>query len=177
MPGKVSTPSSRNVNRNGKDAKPDPQTMMTQNNPYSTDLDKNPANHTPLSPLTFIERAASVYPLHTAIVYGATRRNWSETYIRCRRLASALNKRGIGTGDTVAVMLPNIPAMYEAHFGVPMTGAVLNAINIRLDADSIAMMLKHAGTKILLTDSEYSQTVKTALQKFILRQQAQALLA
>jgi len=99
----------------------------------------------------------------TAIVYGSTRRNWSETYSRCRRLASALNKRGIRTGDTVAVMLPNIPAMYEAHFAVPMAGGVLNALNIRLDANSIASMLKHAGTKILLTDREFSQTIKTAL--------------
>jgi len=136
---------------------------MAQVNQYSKDLDKNPANFSPLSPLTFIERAASVYPLRTAIVYGSTRRNWSETYSRCRRLASALNKRGIRTGDTVAVMLPNIPAMYEAHFAVPMAGGVLNALNIRLDANSIASMLKHAGTKILLTDREFSQTIKTAL--------------
>jgi fatty-acyl-CoA synthase len=136
---------------------------MTETSPYSKDLDKNPANHTPLSPLTFIERAASVYPFKTAIIYGATRRNWSQTYTRCRRLASALNKRGIGPGDTVAVILPNIPAMVEVHFAVPMAGAVLNAINFRLDADSIASMLKHAGARILISDSEYSQTIKTAL--------------
>jgi len=138
---------------------------MPQNNQYSQDLDKNPANFTPLSPLGFIERAASVYPLQTAIVYGSVRRNWSETYARCRRLASALNKRGIQSGDTVAVMLPNIPAMYEVHFGVPMTGAVLNALNTRLDADTIAFMLKHAGTKVLLTDREFSQTIKAALEQ------------
>jgi len=136
---------------------------MTENNQYSTDLDKNPANFTPLSPLTFIERAASVYPKQTALVYGGIRRNWSETYARCRRLASALSKRGIQSGDTVAVLLPNIPAMYEVHFGVPMTGAVLNALNTRLDTDTIAFMLKHAGAKVLLTDREFSQTVKTAL--------------
>ena len=136
---------------------------MTQNNQYSKDLDKNPANFTPLSPLTFIERAASVYPKKTAVVYGDTRRNWAETYTRCRRLASALVKRGIKTGDTVAVMLPNIPAMYEVHFGVPMTGAVLNALNTRLDTDAIAFMLKHGNAKIMLTDREFSPTVKAAI--------------
>ena len=138
---------------------------MTDPNQYSMGLDKNPANFTPLSPLTFIERAASVYPKQTALIYGNTRRNWSETYSRCRRLASALSKRGVRPGDTVAVMLPNIPAMYEVHFGVPMTGAVLNALNTRLDADTIAFMLKHAEAKILLTDREYSQTVKTAIMQ------------
>ncbi len=138
---------------------------MTQINQYSTGLDKNPANFTPLSPLTFIERAASVYPFETALVYGSTRRNWFETYSRCRRLASALLRRGIQTGDTVAVMLPNIPAMYEVHFGVPMSGAVLNALNIRLDADTIAFMLKHADAKVLLTDREFSTQVKKALMQ------------
>jgi fatty-acyl-CoA synthase len=136
---------------------------MTENNQYSKNLDKNPANFTPLSPLTFIERAASVYPKRTAVVYGGTRRNWAETYSRCRRLASALSQRGIKTGDTVAVMLPNIPAMYEVHFGVPMTGAVLNALNTRLDTDAIAFMLKHAEAKVLLVDREFSQTVKAAI--------------
>jgi fatty-acyl-CoA synthase len=136
---------------------------MSEKNQYSENLDKNPANFTPLSPLTFIERAASVYPKQTALIYGNTRRNWSETYTRCRRLASALSKRRVRTGDTVAVMLPNIPAMYEVHFGVPMTGAVLNTLNTRLDADTIAFMLKHTGAKVLLTDREYSQTIKTAL--------------
>jgi len=141
------------------------KTKMPQINQYSKGLDKNPANFSPLSPLTFIERAASVYPLKTALVYGDIRRNWSETYTRCRRLASALNKRGIQTGDTVAVMLPNIPAMYEVHFGVPMAGAVLNALNIRLDADSIAATLKHADAKILLCDREFSQTISAALMQ------------
>jgi len=140
---------------------------MTQNNQYSNNLDKNPANFTPLSPLTFIERAASVYPKQIALVYADTRRNWSETYARCRRLASALSKRGIQSGDTVAVMLPNIPAMYEVHFGVPMTGAVLHALNTRLDADTIAFMLKHAGAKVLLTDREYSQTPEFTGGEFI----------
>jgi fatty-acyl-CoA synthase len=134
-------------------------------NQYSKGLDKNSANFTPLSPLTFIERAASVYPKRTAVVYGNTRRDWAETYSRCRRLASALSQRGIKTGDTVAVMLPNIPAMYEVHFGVPMTGAVLNALNTRLDTNAIAFMLKHGDAKVLLTDREFSQTVKAAIEQ------------
>ena len=138
---------------------------MTSNTPYSKGLDKNPANFSPLSPLTFIERAASVYPDRTAVVYGDIRRSWAETYTRCKRLASALAGRGIVEGDTVAVMLPNIPAMYEAHFGVPMSGAVLNALNIRLDADAIAYMLSHGEAKILLTDREFSQTIQEAVSQ------------
>ena len=115
---------------------------MSSTNPYQSGLDKNAANYSPLSPLTFIDRAAFVYPDQLAVVYGEVRRSWAETYARCRRLASALSKRGVGEGDTVAVMLPNIPAMCEVHFAVPMLGAVLNALNIRLDADTIAFMLK-----------------------------------
>ena len=97
-----------------------------KHNPYNVDLDQNPANHVALSPLSYLERAAWVYPDRQALVYGQRRQTWSQTYERCRRLASALQRRGIGEGDTVAVMLPNVPAMFEAHFGVPMTGAVLN---------------------------------------------------
>ena len=137
--------------------------IVNQNNLYTKNLDKNPANFSPLSPLTFIERAAFVYPDRTAIVYGDIRRSWVQTYIRCKRLASALVNRGIEVGDTVAVMLPNVPAMVEAHFGVPMAGAVLNALNIRLDADAIAFMLKHGEAKILLSDREFSQTIQAAL--------------
>ncbi len=136
---------------------------MNQDNPYTNDLDKTPANFTALSPLTFIERAACVYPESPAIVYGNIRRNWAETYARCRQLASALVKRGIRQGDTVAVMLPNIPAMIEAHFAVPMTGAVLNALNIRLDAEAIAFMLRHGEARIVLTDREFSQTISAAV--------------
>jgi len=132
-------------------------------NQYRKDLDKNAANFTALSPLTFIERAATVYPKRTALIYGDIRRSWSETYSRSRRLASALSKQGIKEGDTVAVMLPNIPAMYEVHFGVPMVGAVLNALNIRLDADAIAFMLQHGEAKVLLTDREFSETINLAL--------------
>src|SRR5690625_4097389 len=105
---------------------------------FDQDLERRPANYVPLSPLTFIERAASVYPERVAVIHGDLRRNWRETYQRSRQLASALAQRGIGKGDTVAVMLPNIPEMLEAHFGVPMIGAVLNTLNVRLDAEAIA---------------------------------------
>ncbi len=131
--------------------------------PYSTDLDKNAANYVPLSPLTFIERAASVYPERCALVYNDTRRNWLETYRRCRRLAAALQKRGVTADDTVALLLPNVPAMYEANFAIPMAGAVIHALNIRLDADSIAFQLRHGGARVLLTDPEFSDTVSAAL--------------
>ena len=133
------------------------------NSQYSTDLDKNAANYSPLSPLTFIERAASVYPERCAVVYNDTRRNWSETYHRCRRLAAALQQHGVTADDTVALLLPNVPAMYEAHFAIPMAGAVIHAMNIRLDADAIAFQLRHGGARVLLTDPEYSATVKAAL--------------
>src|SRR5882762_2489165 len=128
--------------------------------PYELDLGKNPANYAPLTPLGFIERAAYVYPNRTAVIHGARRANWSETYTRCRRLASALARRGIGAGDTVAAMLANTPEMLECHFGIPMSGAVLNTLNTRLDAEAIAFMLEHGGAKILLTDREFSGTVE-----------------
>ena len=130
---------------------------------YDVDLDKNTANYTPLSPLTFIERAASVYPERIAQIHGELRYSWAETYSRCRRLASALQHRGIGANDSVALMLPNVPAMFEAHFAVPMAGAVIHALNIRLDADALAFQLGHSGARILLTDREFSARVKSAL--------------
>ncbi len=130
---------------------------------YSTDLDKNKANFTPLSPVTFIERAAAVYPERTALVYREFRQSWADTYRRCRQLASALAKHGIEADDTVALMLPNIPAMYEANFAIPMASAVIHAINIRLDADIIAFQLKHGGAKILITDTEFSAVISEAL--------------
>jgi len=136
---------------------------MTKSNPYEQDLDRNPANYAPLTPLTFIERSARVYPDRIAVIHGAQRFTWKQTYARCRQLASALTRRGIGVGDTVAVMLPNTPPMYEAHFGVPVTGAVLNALNTRLDAESVAFMLDHGGAKLLITDREYSPIVEKAL--------------
>jgi fatty-acyl-CoA synthase len=133
-------------------------------NPYDTHLGKNPANYVPLSPLSFLERAASVYPKRLSIVHGSQRFTWTETYARCRRLASALKRRGIGKGDTVAIMAPNIPAMAEAHFGVPMAGAVLNALNYRLDAATIAFILEHGEAKALITDTEFAPVIKEALR-------------
>jgi fatty-acyl-CoA synthase len=138
--------------------------MTATTNPYEMGLARNAANFVPLSPLTFIERAASVYPDHLAVVHGAVRRTWAESYVRCRQLASALQRRGIGLGDTVAAMLPNIPEMFELHFGVPMMGAVLNTLNIRLDAEAIAFMLEHGEAKILFTDREFSETIGKALR-------------
>ncbi|WP_060513049.1 acyl-CoA synthetase [Pseudomonas sp. NBRC 111124] len=120
-------------------------------------------NHVALTPLSFIERTAAVYGNYPAVIHGAIRRNWRETYQRCRRLASALAGRGIGRGDTVAVMLPNIPAMLEAHFGVPMIGAVLNTLNVRLDAEAIAFMLQHGEAKVLITDREFHGVIAAAL--------------
>ena len=137
--------------------------MSQQGNPFARDLDRNPANYAPLTPLSFIERSAYVYPDRLAVVHGAQRYTWKQTYERCRRLASALERRGIGKGDTVAVMLPNIPPMYEAHFGVPMCGAVLNTLNTRLDPEAIAFMLKHGEAKVLITDREFSATIEKAL--------------
>ena len=130
---------------------------------YDTNLDKNPANYQPLTPLTFLERAAAVYPERIAIVHGALQRNYRDFYARCRRLASALARRGIGRGDTVSVMLPNTPAMLECHYGVPMAGAVLNTLNTRLDARIIAFSLEHGEAKVLITDREFSAIVKAAL--------------
>ena len=132
-------------------------------NPFETGLDRNPANFQALTPLTFIERTAAVYPNRPAVVHGEIRRSWGETYERCRRLASALERRGLKKGDSVAAVLPNVPAMVEAHFGVSMMGGVLNAINVRLDAAAIAFILQHGEAKILLTDREFSDPVRGAL--------------
>jgi fatty-acyl-CoA synthase len=130
---------------------------------FETGLAPSAVNHIALSPLSFIERTASVYGEYPAVIHGAIRRNWQETYGRCRRLASALSQRGIGKGDTVAVMLPNIPAMLEVHFGVPMIGAVLNTLNVRLDAQAIAFMLEHGEAKVLITDREFHAVIREAL--------------
>jgi len=137
--------------------------MAARESAYARDLDKNPANYAPLTPLSFLERTASVYPDLPSVIHGRQRYTWRETYARCRRLASALAKRGIGVGDTVAVMLPNIPAMYEAHFGVPMAGAVLNTLNTRLDADAIGFMLEHGEAKLLVTDKEFAPVIEKAI--------------
>ncbi|MFY7959277.1 MAG: acyl-CoA synthetase [Elsteraceae bacterium] len=130
---------------------------------YERHLDKNPANYVTLSPLGFLARSASVYPDHPAYVHGGLTRNYRDFYARSRRLASALARRGVKPGETVAAMLPNVPAMLEAHFGVPMAGAVLNSLNIRLDAAAIAFMLDHSETKVLLTDREFAGVIAKAL--------------
>jgi fatty-acyl-CoA synthase len=132
-------------------------------NPYERGLGKNAANFVPLSPIGFLLRSAAVYPNRTAVIHGERRYTWKEALKRCRRLASALAKRGIGRGDTVAVMAPNVPALFEAHFGVPMAGAVLNALNIRLDAETIAFILKHGEAKALITDGEFAPVISRAL--------------
>ena len=134
-------------------------------NPYETGLDKNPANYQPLTPLVFLERAASVHPAHTAIIHGKEHIAYADFYARTRKLASALATRGFGEGDTVSVMLANSPAMLEAHYGVPMAGAVLHSINTRLDASAIAFMLDHADAKVLIADTEFGPVLKDALRQ------------
>ena len=131
--------------------------------PYDQNLGKNPANHQPLTPLTFLERAAAVYPNHTAVIHGAQRYSWKDFYARSRRLASALSRLQIGPGDTVSVMLSNTPPMLEAHYAVPMLGAVLHSLNTRLDAPILAFQLDHAETKVLITDRECSGVMADAL--------------
>ncbi|MBK7685767.1 MAG: acyl-CoA synthetase [Rhodocyclaceae bacterium] len=135
-------------------------------NPYAHGLEKNAANYVPLTPLSFIQRSAYIYPNRVAVIHGAKRYTWSQTYDRSRALASALQKSGVGAGDTVSVMLNNTPEMFECHFGVPMSGAVLNTLNTRLDAETLAFMLNHAESKVLITDKEYSPTVQKALTVF-----------
>lgn len=130
---------------------------------YDTDLDRNAANYVPLTPISFLGRAALAHPDRTAVVYGEVKRSWRETAERCRRLASALSRRGIGKNDTVAVMAPNIPEAFEATYGVPMAGAVLCALNTRLDAAAIAFQLRHSETRVLLADREYAAVVRAAL--------------
>ncbi len=134
------------------------------NNPYNTGLDRTAANYQPLTPLTFLERAASVFPDHTAIVHGALRRSYAEFYARSRQLASVLAGRGMGRGDTVSAMLANTPAMLECHYGVPMCGAVLHSINTRLDAAIIAFQLDHAMAKIVIVDREFAPLMAAALE-------------
>ena len=130
---------------------------------YDHNLPRNAANFAAMSPLSFVERAAEVYPQRLAVVHGALRHTWLEVYQRCRRLASALQRHGVGKGDTVAVMLPNTPPMVEAHFGVPMAGAVLNALNTRLDAQSIAFMLDHGEARVVIVDPEFAAVMQQAL--------------
>ncbi|HEU0199480.1 MAG TPA: AMP-binding protein, partial [Burkholderiaceae bacterium] len=146
-------------------------------NIYDHGLDRTPANYAPLTPLGFLERAASVYPQRTAILHGTgpdtIRRTWRETYARCRRLAHALTKRGLGRGDTVAVLLANTPEMAEAHFGVPMAGCVLNTINTRLDVATIAFILEHGEAKLFIVDREFAAPARAALAQ--LKQQPEVI--
>jgi len=137
--------------------------MSTQPGIFEMGLGRNPANHQPLTPISFLAWAEQVYPSRTAVIHGGARYSYAEFGARCRRLASALKGLGIGKGDTVAIMSPNTPAMLEAHWGVPMTGAVLNSLNIRLDAATIAFILGHGEAKVLLTDREFSPVIKEAL--------------
>ena len=125
---------------------------------YDVDLDRNPANYQPLTPIGFLERAAAVFPDHLAIIHGPMRRSYAEFYARSRRLGSALSKRGIKRGDTVSVLLANTPAMLECHYGVPMCQAVLNTLNTRLDAAIIAFSLDHAGAKVVEMPSDVGAT-------------------
>ena len=131
---------------------------------YDTDLDQVGANYVPLTPLSFLQRSSTVYPDKTAVIHGDQRYSYHEFAERCRRLAGALAAHGIGRGDTVSVMAPNVPAMLEAHYGVPMTGAVLNALNYRLDAATISFILDHAQTKVLITDREFSETISQVIK-------------
>ncbi len=133
--------------------------------PYDTDLDRNAANFQPLTPLSFLARAAEVHPDATAIIHGGLSRNYREFYARAKRLASALSRRGVKRGETVSVMLANTPAMIEAHYGVPMTGAVLNTLNTRLDGAILGFTLDHAETKVLIVDREHSKVMKDALAR------------
>jgi fatty-acyl-CoA synthase len=130
---------------------------------FDQDLARNEANFAPFTPLSFIERTAEVYPQRLAVIHGSLRRSWTDLYTRCRQLASALSRAGIGKDDTVAVMLPNTPPMVEAHFGIPMTGAVLNALNTRLDAETVAFMLDHGEAKVVIVDPEFAPVMKKAI--------------
>ena len=133
-------------------------------NQFSTDLEKNKANYVPLSPLSFIARAKDVYPNYESVVYGNRSYTWLQTYNRCKKFASALTKQGVGLGSTVSIIAANTPELLEAHYSIPMTGGVVNTINTRLDAETIAYILDHSDAKILITDTQFSPTVKKALE-------------
>ncbi|MBS1269946.1 MAG: Long-chain-fatty-acid--CoA ligase [Gammaproteobacteria bacterium] len=137
--------------------------MTVARNSFETDLPKTYANYTALSPISLLRRTASVYPQQTAVIYGERRYTWGQTYERCRRLAAALGEQGIGEGDTVSILAPNIPPLLEAHFAVPMTGGVLNAINVRLDPASVRFQLQHSGAKVFIVDRDLAATALTAL--------------
>ena len=131
---------------------------------YNENLDKNKANYVPLSPLSFLERTKNIYPNYEAIVYESRSYTWSEVYKRCVKFASALDKLGVKTGDTVSVMAFNTPEIFEAHYSIPMTGAVINAINTRLDAKTIAYILEHSDAKVLIVDRQFHEVIGKALK-------------
>ena len=135
-------------------------------NNFLINLDKNKANYIPLTPLTFIERTKDVFPNYESIIYGDRSYTWLETYKRCTKFASALEKHGIGLGDTVSIIAANTPEIFEAHYSIPMTGGVINTINTRLDAETIAYILEHSDAKLLITDTQFSPTVKKALELY-----------
>ncbi|MGD8350994.1 MAG: AMP-binding protein, partial [Gammaproteobacteria bacterium] len=130
----------------------------------AAELGKTPANHVPLSPISMLKRTAQVHPDQLATIHGASRRSWAEVERRCRRLASALRQRGVGKGDTVAVLAPNIPELLECHFAIPMAGAVLNANNTRLEARTIAYILDHSQASVFMVDTEYAGIAAAALE-------------
>lgn len=138
---------------------------MTHTSIYDQDLDKNPANYTPLSPLSFLRRAATLYPGYPAVVHGDLHRSWGEVYSRSVQMADALTRHGVKQGETVSVLLPNTPEMYEAHFAIPMAGAVLNAINTRLDARTVAFILQHAEARVFIVDPEFGEVAQAALEQ------------
>lgn len=138
--------------------------MSLTHNIYNQSLEQNHANYAALTPISFLERTAAIYPNRIATIHGDTQRTWAQTYQRCLRLASALSKRGVGVGDTVSIIAPNLPEHFEAHFGVPMSGAVLNSINTRLDAEAVGFVLQHAETKVLITEREFSAVAAKAVK-------------
>ena len=131
---------------------------------YDTNLDKNEANYVPLSPLSFLERTKNIYPNYEAIVYEGRSYTWSQVYKRCTKFASALDKIGIKTGDTVSIMAFNTPEIFEAHYSIPMVGAVINAINTRLDPKTISYILDHSDAKVLIVDRQFHEVISKALK-------------
>jgi len=134
---------------------------------YDTNLDKNEANYVPLSPLTFLERTKDIYPNYEAVVYESRSYTWEEVYKRCVKFASALDKLGVKTGDTVSIMAFNTPEIFEAHYSIPMVGAVINAINTRLDPNTVSYILEHSDAKVLIVDRQFHEVIAKALKKTV----------
>ena len=134
---------------------------------YDTNLDKNEANYVPLSPLTFLERTKDIYPNYEAVVYESRSYTWEEVYKRCVKFASALDKLGVKTGDTVSIMAFNTPEIFEAHYSIPMVGAVINAINTRLDPNTVSYILEHSDAKVFIVDRQFHEVIAKALKNMI----------